>query len=104
MTDNDIIKAMGWTAKDGQHDAMLLRRARDLVDAARRERENEIREAAQPDAHEAFEREMRGLGYDVKKNEEGIYFWLSVRDMWRGWELMRTRAAAQRLFGGGWAA
>ena len=104
MTDNDIIKAMGWTAKDGRHDATLLRRARDLVDAARREREAEIREAAQLDAHEAFEREMRGLGYDVKKNEEGIYFWLSVRDMWRGWELMRTRAAAQRLFGQEWAA
>ena len=30
MTDNDIIKAMGWTAKDGRHGAKLLRRVRDL--------------------------------------------------------------------------
>ena len=98
MTDNDIIKSMGWANKDG-HSKMDLRRARDLVEAARREREEEIRDAAQLDAHEAFEREIRGLGYDVKKDEEGIYFWLSVRDMWRGWELMRTRVAAQNLFG-----
>ena len=99
MTDQDIIKIMGWAAKDGQHDAMLLRRARDLVEAARREREAEIRGSAQLDGREAFERETRRLGYDVKKNEEGTYFWFSVRDMWRGWELMRTLVAAQNLFG-----
>lgn len=100
MTDNDILKAMGWTAKDGQHDAMLLRRARDLVEAARREREAEIRETASFASREAFEREMRRLGYDVKKNDDGIYCWFSVSDTWRGWELMRTNAAAQNLFGG----
>ena len=99
MTDQEILKIMGWAAKDGQHDAMQLRRARDLVEAARRERETEIRGSAQLDGREAFERETMRLGYDVKKNEEGTYFWFSVRDMWCGWELMRTRAAAQNLFG-----
>ena len=99
MTDQDIIKIMGWAAKDGQHDAMLLRRARDLVEAARREREAEIRDSAQLDGHEAFEREIRRLGYDAKRCEDGEYFWHFARDMWRGWELMRTRVAAQKLFG-----
>ena len=39
MTDDDIIKIMGWANKDSRHDTRLLRRARDLVDAAKRERE-----------------------------------------------------------------
>ena len=106
MTDNDILKIMGWTAKDGRHDAMLLRRARDLVEAARREREAEIRDSAQLDGHEAFEREIRRLGYDAaalghdtQTTSAGVYRWPEVQAMWKGWELMRTRAAAQKQFG-----
>ena len=99
MTDQEILKIMGWTAKDGQHDAMQLRRARDLVEAALREREKEIRETAWLDGSEAFEREMHRLGYDASANDAGVYPWPEVQAMWKGWELMRTRAAAQNLFG-----
>ena len=105
MTDNEIIRLMGWANKDGRHDQKLLRRARDLVEAARREREAEIRATAWIDGREAFEREMRRLGYDSatlghdsQTTSAGVYFWPEVQAMWRGWELMRTRVAAQNLF------
>lgn len=107
MTDNEIIRVMGWSHRDGQHNAKLLRRARDLVKAARREREAEIRAITWLDGREAFEREMLRLGYDAtslghddQTNDAGVYFWPEVQAMWRGWELMRTRAAALWLFGG----
>ena len=106
MTDNDILKIMSWSNKDGRHDAKMLRRARDLVEAARREREAEIRAITWLDGRDAFEREMLRLGYDAaalgndnQANDAGVYFWPEVQAMWRGWELMRTRAAAQNLFG-----
>ena len=99
MTDNAILKIMGWANKDGKHDARLLRRARDLVDAAKREREAEIRETLMLSERNAFEREMRRLGYDTKANGSGVYFWPEVRAMWRGWGLMSARVAAENLFG-----
>ena len=98
MNDREIIKMMGWANKDG-HSEMDLRRARDLVDAARRERENEIRETAWLDGREAFEREMKRQGYDAQTTSAGVYRWPEAQAMWRGWELMRTRVAAQNLFG-----
>lgn len=99
MTDHEILKIMGWANKDGRHDQKLLRRARDLVEAARREREAEIRATAWIDGREAFEREMKRLGYDASANDAGVYPNPVAQAMWRGWELMRTRAAAQNLFG-----
>ncbi|WP_417070750.1 hypothetical protein [Niveibacterium terrae] len=99
MNDREIIRIMGWANKDG-HSEMDLRRARDLVEAARRERENEIRETAWLDGRDAFEWEMKRRGYDTKTTSAGVYRWPEVRAMWNGWELMRTRAAAQGLFGG----
>ena len=104
MTDHEIIKIMGWA--NGKHDARQMRRARDLVEAAQKEREAEIRASALVDGRDAFEREMRRLGYDAKAlghdgqtNTAGVYFWPEVQAMWKGWELMRTRVAAQNLFG-----
>ena len=99
MTDHDILKIMGWSHRDGRSDAKPLRRAKDLVEAARREREAEIRATAWLDGREAFEREMKRLGYGASANDAGVYPWPEVQSMWRGWELMRTRAAAQNLFG-----
>ena len=46
-----------------------------------------------------FESRVQACGYDTARNDNGRYRWAAVRDMWRGWELMRTRAAAQNLFG-----
>lgn len=107
MNDREIIKIMGWAHRDDRSDAKPLRRARDLVEAARREREAEIRAITWLDGREAFEREMIRLGYDAtalghddQTNDAGVYFWPEVQAMWRGWELMRSRAAALWLFGG----
>ena len=99
MNDREIIKIMGWAHRDDRIDAKPLRRARDLVEAARREREAEIRATAWLDGREAFEREMRRFGYDTQANAAGVYAWPDVQAIWKGWELMRTRAAAQNLFG-----
>ena len=105
MTNQEILKVMGWANKDG-HSEMDLRRARELVEAARLKREEEIRETAWLDGREAFEREMKRLGYDAatlghdtQTTSAGVYRWPEVQAMWRGWELMRTRVAAQNLFG-----
>ena len=101
MTDHEIIKIMGWA--NGKHDARQMRRARDLVEAAQKEREAEIRASALVDGREAFEREMIRLGYDVtsvQHDEFGprTYIFPAVAQAWRGWELMRTRVAIQKNF------